>query len=472
MGFPALNPSHGAGNHQIRSGYFAHISTGRTAEYGTMATLGRFARSGHAALKMASGADAAAGDPMMDDALQLILADSPFLISGPVTLPDADFTDSTIGPNGATAAQLRQALSLSDPRFTGAGIKVGVLSDSFNTRGGPAARQAGGRVPPASQLAVLQDLASGGSDEGRAMLQIVHDIAPDATLAFYTAFNSEQDFANGILALAAAGCSVICDDVGYFDEPMFQNGIIAQAIEAVEAQGVVYLTAAGNSASNAYQTAWTPISGIYDGVFLTDALSFAGSLVQTITVGANSSYRVPLILEWDQPYGRATTRLEVLIFANGYLAGIGTSNSVNPWIGVALPGGATYQIAIENLSGPDPGLTKEIIENNGLPVTLGGANAGTVFGHGMTPEAITVGAVSTARTPAFGVSPALSETFSASGSGTQFLFDDFGNRFAEPEPLSPVAISGVDNIHTTIPGGLAIFTAPQPPRLASPALSC
>src|SRR5207248_9944484 len=113
----------------------------------------------------------------------------------------------------------------------------------------------------------------GGSDEGRAMLQIVHDIAPGANLAFYTAFNSEADFAAGILALAAAGCKVICDDVSYFDEPFFQNGTVAQAIETVEAQGVVYLTAAGNNASSAYQAAWTPISGTYDGVVLRDAQS-------------------------------------------------------------------------------------------------------------------------------------------------------------------------------------------------------
>jgi hypothetical protein len=45
-----------------------------------------------------------------------------------------------------------------------------------------------------------------GSDEGRAMMQIVHDVAPGANLDFYTAFVSEQDFAAGILALANAGC--------------------------------------------------------------------------------------------------------------------------------------------------------------------------------------------------------------------------------------------------------------------------
>ena len=75
----------------------------------------------------------------------------------------------------------------------------------------------------------------------------------------YTASEGEQSFAQGILALAAAGCKVICDDVSYFDEPFFQNGVVAQAIQTVEAEGVCYLTAAGNDASNGYQAAWTPI---------------------------------------------------------------------------------------------------------------------------------------------------------------------------------------------------------------------
>jgi hypothetical protein len=187
--------------------------------------------------------------------------------------------NGAIGSKGANPAQVQQALDESGLSVTGAGVKVGVLSDSFNNLGGAAADEADGALPPAADIQVLADLASGGSDEGRAMMQIIHDIAPGAGLAFYTAVNSEQDFANGILALAAAGCKVICDDISYFDEPFFQNGIVAQAIQTVEAEGVVYLTAAGNNASNAYQAAWSAISGSFDGQTLTDAESFSGSLV-------------------------------------------------------------------------------------------------------------------------------------------------------------------------------------------------
>src|SRR5262245_35295631 len=310
------------------------------------------------------------------------LSDDALLILDGRILHEAVLTYATIGSTGATGSELRQAVGLNTASFTGAGVKVGVLSDSFNNLGGAAQDEASGEWPPASRVQVLKDLAGGGSDEGRAMMQIVHDIAPGADLAFYTAFNSEQDFANGILALAAAGCKVIVDDVAYFDEPFFQNGIVAQAIEAVEAQGVVYVTAAGNNASNAYQAAWTPISGSYGGVNLVDAESFGGSIVQTLTLGANSSYVVPFILEWDQPYGAVTSDLQLLVFRNGALLGTATNDTYgepnNPWVIVGLRGGATYQIAIRNLSGPDPTLIKEIVEGNGLPVALNGANIGSV----------------------------------------------------------------------------------------------
>jgi hypothetical protein len=150
----------------------------------------------------------------------------------------------------------------------------------------------------------------------------------------------------------------------------------------VEAEGVCYLTAAGNDASNGCQAAWTPISGTYDQIALTDAESFAGNLVQTIRLGATNLYSVPLLLEWNQPYGAATSDLEILAFKNGRLWATVTNSfngePSNPWVQLNLTAGATYQIAIENLSGPDPGIIKEIVAGDGLPVTISGSNVGTI----------------------------------------------------------------------------------------------
>ena len=177
------------------------------------------------------------------------------------------------------------------PTLTGAGVTVGVLSDSFNcyavyAQPGSGVPVSGNRVtrptalPPTTptdvstrRSAVRRERAGGAlhihalgarrlhwttarrirlpfTDEGRAMLQIVHAVAPGASLAFYTGDDSEADFANGIGALAGAGAKVIADDLGYFDEPFFQDGIVAQAIDTVEAQGVAYFSAAGNDANS------------------------------------------------------------------------------------------------------------------------------------------------------------------------------------------------------------------------------
>jgi hypothetical protein len=105
---------------------------------------------------------------------------------------------------------------------TGAGSKVGVLSDSYNFRGGEAAGIASGDLPAAG-VQILEDYSlNNPSDEGRAMAEIIHDVAPGAAMAFHTAFTGQVGFANGIRSLAAAGCNIIVDDVFYFAEPFFR----------------------------------------------------------------------------------------------------------------------------------------------------------------------------------------------------------------------------------------------------------
>ena len=65
------------------------------------------------------------------------------------------------------------------------------------------------------------------------MMEIIHDMAPGATLEFATAFTSEASFATNITNLQAAGCHIIVDDVTYFDEGAFQDGPVSLAVNAV-----------------------------------------------------------------------------------------------------------------------------------------------------------------------------------------------------------------------------------------------
>ena len=118
-------------------------------------------------------------------------------------------------------------------------------------------------------MTVIQEISicTGATDEGRAILQIVHDVAPGASLSFASAFNGQAAFATNILALAAAGAKVIVDDVIYFAEPMFQDGIIAQAVDSVVAGGVAYFSSAGNQARQSYQSVFRAGDFFADGAF-------------------------------------------------------------------------------------------------------------------------------------------------------------------------------------------------------------
>jgi len=151
---------------------------------------------------------------------------------------------------------------------TGAGKKVCVISDGVDSL---AALQASGDLPAVD---VLPGQAGTG-DEGSAMLEIVHDLAPGATLGFATAFNGEASFAQNILDLAADGCDVIVDDIIYLDESPFQDGPVAQSVNTVTAAGVLYFSSAGNEGNSDDLTA-----GTWEGDFLASGAADPGPLAR------------------------------------------------------------------------------------------------------------------------------------------------------------------------------------------------
>ena len=120
----------------------------------------------------------------------------------------------------------------------GTGVTIGALSDSVNQyQGGLEESYSTGDLNPNNPVTVLQDGPGNGTDEGRAMLEDIHDIAPGANLQFATGDDGEVGFMNNIEALTNAGSKVIVDDIGYLDEPMFQDGYVSQGVDYATSRG-------------------------------------------------------------------------------------------------------------------------------------------------------------------------------------------------------------------------------------------
>jgi len=421
-------------------------------------------------------------------------------------------------------AQRSSVVRTDYPNITGAGITVGVLSDSFNcyavyeepNSGVPASGNAGyayngftadyatdvstSALPSGVNVLEEADCLDYGAptqlpftDEGRAMLQIVYAVAPGASLAFYTADNSEADFANGIGALASAGAKVIADDTGYFDEPFFQDGLVAEAIDAVQAKGVAYFSAAGNDSDLTYYNTSPSFgtlasSGSQTGEYLlnfdTTGATTTTSLPVTIPAIPPGDF-VAVVVEWDQPYVTgapgspgATSSLDLCISGgtgsdtitdyDGNTTSCTGPNAVgvdpyqimiigNPANATGNSAQQTFNITVGLAGNSDglvnPGRVIVSVEDDGLGSTINefATNSFTIQGHPNASGAAAVGAAFYFDTPACGTSPATLEPFSSEG-GAPILFNTSGVRLATPMVRQKPNFVGPDGVNSTFMG--------------------
>ena len=262
-------------------------------------------------------------------------------------------------PQGAVVSegdrQLEAARARNSFGVDGSGVTVGILSDSFNQwKGAPASEPgdvATGDLPgpgnpcgferpvkvitpfipgaypePGEEPENPPEPGEEGADEGRGMAQIVHDLAPGADIDFASAFNGELAFAKGIRDLYAEGARVIADDVAYFNEPFFQDGPIADAVNEVVAGGANYFSSAGNdNLINAegedigsieapkYKETGCPaeIPAYYD-----SCMNFnpkAGAPDNTWGVTLEEGWPLYVDLQWAQPWGGVTTDFDMFV---------------------------------------------------------------------------------------------------------------------------------------------------------------
>lgn len=315
----------------------------------------------------AAGAGIVSVSPRYDTVTAAALpADLPRLAEAPgVSAISEEITPLTRAtcPSGAIVSegdlQLEAARARGDFAVDGTGVTVGILSDSFDQWAKAPVSAAGdistGDLPgpgnPCGQprpVGVLQPFVPGAypepgeepenppeeveptADEGRAMTQIVHDLAPGANLDFASAFNGELSFANNIRALYNAGARVIADDVVYFDEPFYQDGPIAVAVNEVTAGGASYFSSAGND--NMFSEAgegegeiasWeapafrpTPCpAGTELPKYEKTCMDFNPGTGKDPTMGITVEEEAPLFvdLQWAQPWNGVTTDFDMYL---------------------------------------------------------------------------------------------------------------------------------------------------------------
>jgi hypothetical protein len=292
----------------------------------------------------------------------------------------------------------------------GTGVKVGVMSDSASAAR-VAALMASGDLGPGTT--VLPGLGSSGTDEGAAMMEIVQDLAPGAQIFFATANGGQAAMAANINSLAAAGCTIIVDDITYLAEAAFQDGTIAQAVNNFVAGGGLYFSSGGNSGNLTDGT-----SGTWEGDFLNGGATTGpiaaggetGSFHNFGTVGSPALFDTMTVttsfvsLKWSDPQGGSANDYDLFITnstgttVKGFSAAT-QSGTQNPFeaiqqgtgCGTATPSGycpaAGDRIYIVLFNGAARALR---LDMNRGQISIN--TAGSTFGHNGGPNTVTIAA--------------------------------------------------------------------------------
>ena len=415
---------------------------------------------------------------------------------------------------GKVTAQGKSVLktnALLSAGFDGTGLTVGVISDSFDAAtvdstgtaitdhasddvlSGdlPGPNNPDGDFAPVAVLTDANPADRTNTDEGRAMLQIVHDLAPGATLAFAAHGSTPTTLAASIQNLranSAAPCDVIVDDTVFDEEPFFSDGPAALAVQSVvrgntlAGRPVLYYSAAGDRGRDgSYDSTFRPVTAAAAHALATNTIKLkqvpayllAGGLhnfnpvagrvtvAQQLTVSGASA---TLNFQWDDPWvpGLTSTSYSLLVFdaAGNYLPNLsGTDNAIQ--LGralqlVDLPIGTNrapvvYQIAIAQRQTGLQQAThlRYLVDTEGTVETeqFLSYNVPVIYGH-----AAAIGADAVA---AFAWNVLDSPEPSTSAGPVTIYLDSRGLRLATPDVRQQPTIAAVDGVNTTFfPSGL------------------
>ena len=285
---------------------------------------------------------------------------------------------------------------------TGAGIKIGIISDGVEDI---SEAMASGVLPEDVHI-----LSPGKGKEGTVMLEIVHETSHGAELYFYSAGSNKLEFNRAVDALLAEGCRIICDDVGWPDEPFFEDGIVASHIkEVIESQDILYVSAAGNDAGRHYQ-----------GMFFDNGsdwhdFSSGTSTSRNIYIDAPPGEKVTVVLQWNDPWNCSENDYDLYLYDCCSGKEIAASEKIQSGTETPLEyikyingeeSVKTLGISVKKHSGEDKILEVYIYPKASVKVHPDNlVEEDSVFGHPAVPGVICVGAVDSGNPENQGIAP-------------------------------------------------------------------
>lgn len=220
---------------------------------------------------------------------------------------------------------------------TGSGVKVGVLSDGVI---GLTASVASGDLPASGVTMPAAPLTGGGisldsplpggalftstpidrldltsGSEGRAMLEIIHDIAPNAQLFFAPSGGTTLANQRAIRWLKSQGVEVIADDIAFFNTgPYDGTSAVSQEASSAVASGVSYFVAVGNHADKHYRGLFNDTDGDtfheFDVSLGVPRVDNAG---ETLNITIPPGGTAVILLQWNDPFGASTNDYDLCV---------------------------------------------------------------------------------------------------------------------------------------------------------------
>jgi hypothetical protein len=388
-----------------------------------------------------------------------------------VTLPSYAVQPRLKGSGSAPAASSAGAIDLNGVKImhadqfvtqttaNGAGAKVGVQSGGISNIKIIRSR---GELPAVQVVQPADGSSSPAGDEGTALLEEIHAVAPGAALT-YCGPSTYVEYTSCLSQMIAAGATILVDDIIFPQQDLLSaDSSEVQAIEQLLTQNpaVALFTAAGNYNGSYWEGSYSPVSLSSLGLPPLTCATAAGTQTDNYVAQFNGdpselltlqqSVNVPVDFAWGDPPNQNASKFDLYWVAstNNAQACIAAGDAMDNLVSQNVTFGApTYTLYIATPDATAAGkFLKLWIGGDGLT-----SLSRTTHGSLITPQAFAKGAVTVGAVNGSDAVGAAIESFSSLGPATLIFPEQ--TQIQAPVLVAPDGIN-VDATGTYFAGSL------------------